>query len=211
MRTSGPLTLEVDLNSLEHNDRKRYELSRGESLKIKNTSTTGLGLKATIYVNGDVYIADNIENNQNATWFDPSEIGYLTIIARGDINIAPEVERIDALLVAYPRFENSNILDGNIRTCYYNYIDYSNLHFSTCDKQLVINGAVIAEKIHFGRVYGSVKLEPLPVPLPTTPATTQAAEIINLLPEYFVGVPELPLFPDQIYKTDSLSTRPANF
>lgn len=88
-----------------------------------------------------------------------------------------------------------------------------NRHFHDCGKQLVINGAIVAEKILFGRTYGSVKMETgYPAsPDPTDPHYTKAAEVINLLPEYFIGIPELPLFPDQIYRTDSLSTKPVNF
>ena len=48
-------------------------------------------------------------------------------------------------------------------------------------------------------------------PIVISPTATGAAEIINLLPEYLIGIPELPLFPDQIYKTDSVSTQPVNF
>ena len=51
----------------------------------------------------------------------------------------------------------------------------------------------------------------IPPLVPVLQETTKAAEVINLLPEYFIGVPELPLFPDQIYKTDSVSTQPVNF
>ena len=41
--------------------------------------------------------------------------------------------------------------------------------------------------------------------------TTKASEVINLLPEYFIGKPELPIFADQIYKTDSFLNKPSNF
>ena len=203
----NPSPLALDLNSLQDNDRKRYKLDNlRDGLKVSSATRLD-NLKATIYVEGDVYITSNIINDSTGRWHDPSEIGYITIIARGDINIAPDVERIDALLVAYPRLSGGT--DGGvIRTCYYDSINAQFGHFRTCDRQLTINGALVAEKVLLGRVYGSVNLE---TNYPANPSNTEAAEIINLLPEYFVGVPELPLFPDQIYKTDSVSTRPANF
>ena len=52
----------------------------------------------------------------------------------------------------------------------------------------------MVEKILFGRTYGSVKFETgYPAsPDPSDPNYTQAAEVISLLPDYFIGVPELP-------------------
>ncbi len=38
-----------------------------------------------------------------------------------------------------------------------------------------------------------------------------SSETVNLLPEYLLGTPELPIFPDQIYKSDSISVHPLNF
>ena len=210
-----PFPLQLDVNDLRDNDRKRFNLP-GETLEITNGAVDSLNLKATVYVNGDVHITSDIINNQGAVWRDPSEIGYLTIIAHGNIYIDKGVGRIDALLVAYPRESGGVVTDGTVMTCYYPGIvadDGSVVHFHTCDNQLTINGAIVAEKILFGRTYGSVKLETgYPAsPDPLDPHYTQAAEIINLLPEYSIGIPELPLFPDQIYRTDSLSTKPVNF
>ena len=42
----------------------------------------------TTYVDGDVRITDDIINNEGAAWRDPSEIGQLTTIARG--NLSPD-------------------------------------------------------------------------------------------------------------------------
>ena len=67
---------------------------------------------------------------------------------------------------------------------------------------------MIAEKLLFGRVHASVRQE---TNFPATPSATRASEVINLLPEYLVGIPELPLFPDQIHKTESLAPRASNF
>ena len=203
----SPLTLDIKAE-LGSNERRRYEkLSAGEKLEL--TASAPLDdLKATLYVEGDVYIKEDLINN-GGRWHDPSEIGYLSIIAKGNIYIDPAVEQIDALLVAYPKLDSANnVVDGRIRTCWYAGIDASKTHFNTCDKQLVINGALIAEKILFGRVFASVKQETV---YPAAPTTTRAAEVINLLPEYLIGSPELPLFSDQIYKTDSFLNKPSNF
>ena len=213
--TEPPLPLDqLDLADLRANDRKLYNPTSG-LLEISSDGNP-LNLKATVYVNGDVHITSDIINNQGAVWRDPSEIGYLTIIAHGNIYIDKGVGRIDALLVAYPKGSGSPV-GGIVMTCYYDDIAVlaatSNSHFHECGKQLVVNGAIVAEKILFGRTYGSVKLETGYPASPDSldPDYTKAAEVINLLPEYLIGIPELPLFPDQIYRTDSLSTKPVNF
>ena len=212
--TAEPASPNLDLSWLQNNDRQLYEADPpGSSLEIENTRTPdSLNLKATIYVDGDVYITDDIINNDANTpkWYNPSQIGYLSIIARGDINIAPDVKQIDAVLVAYPKEDSGgNIVagTGTIRTCYASHINAGN-HFGECGEQLVVNGALIAEKVLFGRVFASVKQE---IDFPADSGNTKASEVINLLPEYFIGIPELPLFPDQVYKTDSVSTQPVNF
>ena len=107
--------------------------------------------------------------------------------------------------MAYPKLSGGNVGGGVVRTCYYD--GDPGGHFDACNSQLTVNGAIVAEKILFGRVYGSLKQDPILA----DSDTTNAAEIINLLPEYFIGIPELPLFPDKIYRTDSLSTKPVNF
>ena len=169
--TAEPASPNLDLSWLQNNDRKLYEASPPDVLEIENgRAPDSLNLKATIYVDGDVYITDDIINNDANTpkWYNPSQIGYLSIIVRGDINIAPGVKRIDALLVAYPKEDSAgNIVagTGTIRTCSASYINTGN-HFQECDKQLVINGALVAEKVLFGRVHASVKQEMVPILIP---------------------------------------------
>ena len=173
-----PLPLELDLaTELNANERRRYELP-GETLKLKASANLS-DLKATLYVEGDVLITEDIVNNTGRRWYDPSEIGYLSIIVQGNIDIAPSVERIDALLVAYPEVDSGgNVVNGRIRTCWDPVLadptSPRNTHFHTCDKQLVINGALIAEKVLFGRVHASVRQEELPLqpPLPPLPPLT---------------------------------------
>ena len=84
------------------------------------------------------------------------------------------MEQIDALLVAYPKLDSANnVVDGRIYTCWYAGIDASKTHFNTCNKQLVVNGALIAEKVLFGRVHASVKQEVI------TPPTPPIASVYN--------------------------------
>ena len=174
-----PSTLELDLTeTLRPNERSRFELPAGETLEL-GASAAFDNLKATLYVEGDVLIkADIIQNG--GTWHEPQEIGYLSIIVKGNIDIASEVERIDAVLVAYPQLDAANnVVDGVISTCWHPDLtdpgSPDNIHFHTCDRQLVVNGALIAEKVLFGRVHASVKQEIFP----TQPPSVVGPELFN--------------------------------
>ena len=204
-----PSPLEIDLASdLDAGKRHRYELAAGERLEI-GASANLADLKATLYVEGDILINQDIVQTPPARWHDSTEIGILAIIVKGNIDIAPNVGRIDALLVAYPSgLDAANKpLDGRIRTCWQAGLTAAN-HYATCNRQLTVNGALIAEKVLFGRSFGDLGQE---TAFPATPLTTRAAEVINFLPEYLIGIPELPFFADQIHKTESLAPRASNF
>ena len=207
-------TVTINLDDLANNDRKLYELSRNQVLIITSSGSDLGSLKATIFINGEgnVYIKNNISNNRQAAhWYHPSEIGHITLIVQGNIFIEPDVEEIDAVLVAYPRQEDNtlgifnDITDGQIWTCYFDGMDQVS-HFNRCNKKLTINGAVTAQKVVLGRIHKSVK-ESLGTP-ESEGGGNRASEEINLLPEYLIGTPELPIFPDQLYKSESSSVVP---
>lgn len=207
-----PSPYEVDLSTLSDNDRKLYTPPTvGNKLVINPTAESNTQLKATVFVDGDIHIKNNIKNTQATVWSDPSEIDYITIIAKGNIYIDPSVEQIDALLVAYPNEDpNGEAVDGQIHTCWFDDIPMDkDSHFARCGNQLVINGALVAQKVVLGRIYGSVKSGS--VSPNENSSNTEAAEVINFLPQYLIGVPELPIFPDQVYQSDSYTTRPINF
>ena len=154
-------SLAVELQGLEHNEQRRYDLTPGQHLNINPGSVSNTAnLKATIYADGDVYIQNNIVNGENAIWNSPADIGVIAIIAKGNIYIAPHVTRIDAILVAYPNEVGGVAEDGEIWTCY-GYTTQPGTeqkeHFRNCTKQLVVNGALIAQKIRLGRIHGSIK------------------------------------------------------
>ena len=199
-------------------------------LIIHNRSGNNLNLKTTIYVDGDVWIKDNIYNNNDPLpWTHPVQIGYIFIIARGNIYIDPSVTNIDAILVAYPEFNNHK-QSGQIWTCDPAGLDqYS--HYSACWRKLVINGALIAQNLHLGRFtsdrdsgdVGTVEaidcLETSShfVAKPSDPITycvnpkNRAGEEINLLPEYYIGLPSLPAWDEWMYERDSFAIKALNW
>ena len=193
-----------------------------------------LRLKATIYIEGDLLIENDIYNNSSGTqWKNFNDINYITIIVKGDILIDPNVSRIDAVLIAYPNTgaDIHNIEDdkkGRIYTCYFDQllgVDFiddpiqytlnkktdgstalitnSKLYNNNCETKLVVNGALIAREIHLGRTYVNT----------TQPYVVGYAvsEEINLLPEYFIGTPNLPGFEDWLHRSDSIHILPVNF
>ncbi len=208
--------IEINLNSdLQDNDRRRYVLKDNQNLIIKSNNTSLGDLKATLFVEGqgNVYIENDIINNDAASWDDPSQIGYITIITRGNIYINPSVRKVDAVLVAYPKHYDDAVtgltiaFGGEIWTCYFDGITAAT-HFNRCNNPLVVNGALIAQKVRLGRIYKSVKQA---TGTPEYDHNNSSSEMVNLLPEYLLGTPELPIFPDQIYKSDSISVHPVNF
>ena len=180
-----------------------------------------LKLRATIYVDGDLLIKSDIINSTSQTqWNAFNEIGYIYLIVKGDILIDPKVRQIDAILVAMPDETKVDKL-GRIYTCYvedlfdsgFNIhsfekilakteaeLDEQNRKYNNqCQNQLVINGALIGREIHLGRTFNPAY------------RFNHAAETINLLPEYFVGTPQLPEFNEWLYKSDSVIILPPNF
>ena len=70
----------------------------------------------------------------------------MVIYASGDINISCSVTRVDAILIA----------GGTVVTCPgYRATDSSTWNADARTQQLIINGAVVANRIDFGRTYGN--------------------------------------------------------
>ena len=161
---------------------------------LEITGGTNLtGIKATVFVDGDLLIKENIINDNGLNkHFDFHSLGHITLIAKGDINIAPNVTRIDAVLVAQPGgIKNGTTVGGVINFCFYdrfnNFTRGSVYHYSTCNKQIRVNGSLIAQRILFNRIYKTLANEPARADL----SNSQAAEIISLSPDLLVGVPLL--------------------
>ena len=224
-RTTNTLDLATGVAQLPFNgERLYYKLNSltnkslaSRTLTISN-SAAGSDLeysKGTIYVDGNIYITDDIINNENYIFTHPSQLGYLILVARGNIYIDPSVQRIDALLVAYPEegLDRSNSLaiakKGKLFTCMKLASNWSrSTHYASCKNKLTINGALVAQTVKLGRIHETVLLAKTPK---DTPADNNASEVINVLPEYLLAQPELPLFPDWIYTPDSTATIPLNF
>ena len=154
-----------------------------------NTSFSG---KQTIFVSGDVYISGNIVY---APWGpNINAIPSFRLIVKGNIYIDKDVTQIDGFLVAQP----NGATGGTISTC--SNSSGANGSLTTtgdrtptngeCSRQLVFNGALVAQKIKWLRTFKTLSdaklsgLEPYD--------NNSSAEIVNTSPDFYLGIPADP-------------------
>jgi hypothetical protein len=131
------------------------------------------GSHQVIYVNGDVYIKGNIRFS--GSYGTTSAIPSFSIVARGNIYIAPNVQQLDGFYIAQPA--SSTDTKGNIYTCANNNVPAAlddNIR-TMCGTQLVVNGSFIGRQVWLLRTYGSL--------------TGAAAESFNYSPELWLSAP----------------------
>jgi hypothetical protein len=160
---SGSLTGQYIVNGQNINDFKGGQVDSNK--------------KITLYVDGDIRISGNITYDN----WDPNNVDSapsFTIVARGNINIAPSVTRIDGLYIAQP---SSPGKDGEFNTC----ADNTGNQF--CTDQFVANGAVIARLILPLRSVGTVSPDANPAFSPAP--GHRPAEIFNFIPAMAITAP----------------------
>lgn len=174
----------------------RHQFVNGGDLLIDtggSNITVPNGSQIAIFVNGDVQINDNFLFS-TAARASNNDIPYVVIIARGNIYIDNDVSRIDAVLIAQPNGANG----GTIHTCtrqdtyltgVINQPTGTPNHYSECSgRQLTINGALVAQRIKFQRVFGTLASSAArEAPALNTGQGTNAAEIINYNPELYLA------------------------
>lgn len=163
----------------------QYQHTGNVTITTNPGNTIAAGKQVTVYIDGDVLITNNIKNTLTWDSTDPRNVPYLTIVARGNITVGPNVTQLDGLFIAQPTgTPRTNPAKGN---------NTANGIFYTCDptilcaKQLVVNGAVIAQQVQLNRAHGT-----LGGPAGFTDSdnlTTYPAEIFNYSPAMVMGVP----------------------
>lgn len=119
------------------------------------------GANATVYVDGDVYISGDI--TVASAGGVAAYVPRLTIVACGNIAIAPAVSRLDAVLIAQAQTDGANcdasMPNGQIYTCGTNTFGLYQVtaaNYGTCSAtRLTVNGSLIANKIFFTRTSGT--------------------------------------------------------
>lgn len=109
-------------------------------------------------------------SNPNPVWNSIDEVRVPIVAVEGDINISPEVTRLDGLYFA----------KGTINTCY-----TSNV--SLCNRKLTINGALIANRVNFGRTIGDIgSIDASAGDANQTPSSGGIAEVIDFTPNIYL-------------------------
>ncbi|MCB9821227.1 hypothetical protein H6798_01650 [Candidatus Nomurabacteria bacterium] len=166
-----------------------------------------------LYVDGNLLITDGGGGAQinygGYDWQTVDDIPTIYIYVRGNIYIAPGVTSIDAVLIALPVDTSSpadNLADsgGKIYTCSTGGLANPATHYARCNNQLVINGALVADEVHFGRTNGSTSLSAYN----EGPTSPNIAEVIYMSPEYYLATPPQPAVSSSLYQTDSAQTLP---
>lgn len=143
----------------------------------------------TVYVDGNVTINGNINY---PILYDPTNqanVPYFALIVRGTITLTGNVTHLDGLYVAQPAGQSG----GVFATC-----------DGTCNNQLIINGAVIAQHVELLRNHGTLG----PVNSDPNGIGYNPAEIINYIPSMVIGSP---YFASQYGNLESIFSLPPVF
>lgn len=154
------------------------------------TSAPNYTKKHTMYVDGNVYISGNIAYRAQ-DWTTIAEIPNFTLVVRGNIYISNQVSQLDGLYIAQPREGVAN--SGRIYTCANSGagIVAPGAMFTDCGasgpdkRQLVVNGAFIAQKVVLNRTGYSLRDSTYQEPH----TNTRAAEVFNYTPELYLSPP----------------------
>lgn len=170
--------------------RSQYHLTGNRTLPATTVPT---GSQTAVFVDGDVYIAGNITLAEGAASLE--QMPYFALIVRGDIHIAAGVTRLDGLYVAQPHVNGTR---GTIYTCSRNDSGTYRPHgvssdpaldvFAQCDRQLAVNGSVVANRIKWLRIHRSLRDGAFgETPNFATGAGTNAAEVVNYTPQMWLA------------------------
>lgn len=181
----------------------------GTNYALNNSVVTlGLGIKITIYVDGNVFIGQNIVYQLDKV----NNVPKFALVAKGNIYIDPGVTQLDGLYIAQP-LSNSTTA-GDIWTCHLNNTDPIHYTFpaTACTNQLVINGALVAKQVNFMRVKGDVASASTSEDTPSEGiGNSNIAEVINYSPAMTIGGPFFNPTPTTGPKINSLIALPPVF
>jgi len=149
------------------------------------------GAHITIYVNGNVYIGNNITYGLDTA----NDIPKFALVVQGSLYIGPGVTQLDGLYIAQPATNTSSTVgadDGDIWTCHDNTTNQVVYSFPTfvanCSKKLTINGALIGKQVNFMRVNGDAATASTSEDnLNNAASSNNIGEVINYTPEMVMG------------------------
>lgn len=123
--------------------------------------TVNAGEKKVLYVEGDVYIMNNVVYGYDfgGVWSSIDRIPSFTLVVKGNIYISKDVDRLDGTYVAQPNGASGGQIHSCAVTSASILVKPSVVQLiNDCDdKQLTVNGAFIAKRVRLQRTIGSLK------------------------------------------------------
>lgn len=166
----------------------------------------GNGKRITIFVQGDVYISNDIKYQGGYRSY---EIPQFALVVLGNIYIGPGVKELNGLYIAQPDLSNQATIDksGVIWTCRDNTAALtSTFVVNNCKNSLTINGALIAKQVNFTRTAGDINKAKF-----GEDSNNNIAEIINYTPEMVISGPFFNSSADPSFDIESLISLPPVF
>ncbi|MEI8338842.1 MAG: hypothetical protein WCF91_02850 [bacterium] len=165
----------TDSDALTNTGVKNYK--NDATIGNSAAQTIAAGKRITVNVDGNVYIKNNIKYASDSSWSDSVSIPSLVIRATGNIYIDQNVTRLDGTYVA----------NNAIFTCV-NSSKTPILSLFGCNKQLLVYGSFIANKINLLRTLGDIN-DSNPASCNNNSGTVK--EYNNCAAEVFVKSPEI--------------------
>jgi hypothetical protein len=146
---------------------------------LSGSATAGQsGQNISVYVNGDVYISNNITYGTPANgypaWADAGAVPSFTLHATGNIYISRNVTSLAGVYIAQKNSGEAN--SGRIYTCAAtgtNFAPMQSQSLYSCNNQLVVSGSFVADQVNLMRTYGSLRDEEPNNPTPNVNPTKQ--------------------------------------
>lgn len=155
-----------------------------------NTGLNGLsgavatGQRTVVYVQGDVYISNNIVYANSGTW-NYGNIPLFELIVKGNIYIGRNVRQLDGVYIAQPNGASG----GTIYTCATGLgapVDPTNPTFySLCNTQLIVNGSFVSSQIRLLRTFGTLSSSTAG----ESATASSAGEVFNFNPTLWIAQP----------------------
>lgn len=108
--------------------------------------------RVTLYVDGDLFINDDIKYRNTGSYADITQIPSFRFIVRGNIYVAPGVSQLDGIYIA----QSNGASGGRFYTCWPGHLPTAADLNGACRSRLTVFGAVLAETIKLTRTTGSV-------------------------------------------------------
>jgi hypothetical protein len=156
-----------------------------------NGGTVQPGQRISVYVNGNVYINNNIV--YGGSGWSLNNIPLFQLIVQGNIYIGSNVSRLDGVYIAQEQSDGSG---GVIYTC----STWSGgvpsvpstangAFYDTCNNKLTVNGAVVANSVEFLRTAGSLSNSSPGETSDVNGNGNNAAEVFNFNPAVWLAQP----------------------